>query len=77
VVLVCGTRDHAGILDLAVAVAIGTVVATFPDIIAGATTGVLARLPLLLIPGYLVPLFVILHLTALSQARRLAASALV
>jgi hypothetical protein len=63
-----------GILDLVVAVGIGTFVATFPESVAGATTGVMARLPLLLIPGYLVPLFLILHLTALLQARRAAAS---
>ncbi len=62
-----------GLLDLAVAVGIGTLVASLviavPD---GATTGVMARLPLLLIPGYVVPLFVMLHLTALVQARQLA-----
>jgi hypothetical protein len=32
----------------------------------------MAQLPLLLIPAYLVPLFVMLHLTALIQARRTA-----
>jgi hypothetical protein len=30
----------------------------------------MARLPLVLIPAYFVPLFVMLHLTALFQARR-------
>jgi hypothetical protein len=35
----------------------------------------MARLPLVLIPAYLVPLFLILHLTALSQARQLARGA--
>ena len=34
----------------------------------------MALLPLLLIPGYLVPLFIMLHVTALIQARRVALS---
>jgi hypothetical protein len=32
----------------------------------------MAHLPLVLIPAYFVPVFIILHLTALFQARRLA-----
>jgi hypothetical protein len=38
------------------------------------TTGPMAQLPLVLIPAYLVPLFVMLHLAALFQARRQASS---
>jgi hypothetical protein len=34
----------------------------------------MAQLPLVLIPAYFVPLFIILHVTALAQARRLARS---
>jgi len=34
----------------------------------------MARLPLVLIPAYLVPLFLILHLAALFHARQLARS---
>jgi hypothetical protein len=64
-----------GLLDLAVAVSIGTLVASnLIEVPAGAGTGIMAELPLLLIPVFLVPLFVILHLTALFQARRFAAS---
>jgi hypothetical protein len=37
-----------------------------------ATVASMAQLPLLLIPAYLVPLFVMLHVTALIQARRTA-----
>jgi hypothetical protein len=32
----------------------------------------MAQLPLVLIPAYLVPLFIMLHLASLFQARRLA-----
>lgn len=59
-----------GILDLVVAVATGTLSSGFfgkftPEI----TSAPMARLPLILIPAYLVPLFVMLHLAALFQAR--------
>jgi hypothetical protein len=37
------------------------------------TTAVMATMPLVLIPGFFVPLFIILHLAALFQARRVAA----
>ena len=37
------------------------------------TTGPMAQLPLVLIPAYFVPIFVMLHLAAFFQARRLAA----
>lgn len=36
------------------------------------TSAPMAHLPLLLIPAYLVPLFIMLHLAALFQGRRLA-----
>jgi len=63
-----------GLLDLAVAVSTGTLVASnVIDVHGGASTGIMGELPLLLIPVFLVPLFVMLHLTALFQARRLAA----
>ena len=61
-----------GILDLVVAVMIGRLSAALATGAAGEiTTAPLAELPLLLIPGFAVPLFMILHLTALFQARRL------
>jgi hypothetical protein len=46
-----------------------------PGLAGEITTAPMAQLPLVLIPAYLVPLFVMLHLAALAQARRLAASA--
>jgi hypothetical protein len=60
-----------GILDLVVAIS----VATFVQIRATGAVGELtvapmAQLPLLLVPAYLVPLFLMLHLSALLQARR-------
>ncbi len=62
-----------GILDLVAAVsdaAINRVLSTgAPGEI---TVGPMAELPLLLIPAYLVPLFLMLHVTALFQARQLA-----
>ncbi len=60
-----------GILDLVVAVSAGTLSSGFiPGLGGGTTTGAMAQLPLVLIPAYLVPLFIMLHLTALFQARR-------
>jgi len=59
-----------GLLDLAVAVGTGTLVASrVIDVGAEVSTGVMATLPLVLIPAYLVPLFVMLHVTALLQVR--------
>jgi hypothetical protein len=57
-----------GILDLAVAVGAGTFVAWFGIGADSARMGPMAQLPLLLIPGFLVPAFVILHIAALLQA---------
>ncbi len=65
-----------GVLDLVVAVGTGALSSGLALAAAAeVTTAPMARLPLVLIPGYLVPLFVMLHLTALFQARRLAVSA--
>lgn len=61
-----------GILDLVVAVGSGTLV----SILARAgevTTAPMAQLPLVVIPAYLVPIFIMLHVAALMQARRVAA----
>jgi hypothetical protein len=61
-----------GILDLIVAVSTGALSSGF---IAGGggggeiTTTPMAQLPLVLIPAYFVPIFVMLHLAALLQAR--------
>ena len=64
-----------GILDLVVAVSVGGRSSALASGAAGeVTTGPMAQLPLVLIPGYLVPLFVMLHLAALFQARRQASS---
>jgi hypothetical protein len=64
-----------GIIDLVVAVSMGTICSGFLLGITGnVTTSPMGQLPLVLIPAYLVPLFIMLHFTALSQARRLARS---
>jgi len=55
-----------GLLDLAVAVSIGAISASL-----GTGAAPMARMPLVLIPAYLVPLLVMLYLSALLQARRL------
>lgn len=63
-----------GILDLAVAVGMGAFGSRFfADEIAGpGATAAMAHLPLVLVPALFVPAFIILHLAALSQARRFA-----
>jgi hypothetical protein len=64
-----------GILDLVVAVSLGTITSgIFPGLTGNVTAGAMAQLPLVLIPAYLVPIFIMLHFTALSQARQLARS---
>jgi hypothetical protein len=64
-----------GILDLVVAVSMGTLCSGFLRGFTGnVTTGPMAQLPLVLIPAYLVPLFIMLHFTALAQARQLVRS---
>jgi hypothetical protein len=60
-----------GILDLIVAVSLGTVGATLSTGAPGEiSTAPMATLPLLLIPAFLVPLFLMLHTAALMQSRQ-------
>jgi hypothetical protein len=60
-----------GILDLVVAVSMGALSAGFlPGLAGEVTTAAMAQLPLVLIPAYLVPLFVMLHAAVLIQFRR-------
>jgi hypothetical protein len=66
-----------GILDLVAAVANGA----FNQVLATGATGEIttapmAQMPLVLIPAFLVPLFLMLHVTALFQARQLTRPAL-
>ena len=64
-----------GIADLVVAVSMGTICSGFiHGLTLNVTTGAMAQLPLILIPAYMVPFFIMLHFTALAQARRLARS---
>jgi hypothetical protein len=64
-----------GIVDLVVAVSMGTICSGFvPGITGTVTTGPMSQLPLVLIPAYLVPIFIMLHFTALSQVRQLVRS---
>jgi hypothetical protein len=60
-----------GILDLVAAVGMGTLGSRlFADVAGAVTTTPMARLPLVLIPAYFVPVFIMSHLAALFQARR-------
>lgn len=62
-----------GILDLVVAVGTGALSSALATGVAGeVTTAPMAQLPLVLIPAYFVPIFVMLHVASLIQARRLA-----
>jgi hypothetical protein len=62
-------------LDLLVAVTLAAAVPLlFPN--GAISTAAMARLPLVLIPGFFVPGYLILHLIALAQARRAAHAAL-
>ena len=64
-----------GIVDLVVAVSMGAICSGFlPGLTGNVTTSPMSQLPLVFIPAYLVPLFIMLHFTALAQARRLARS---
>jgi hypothetical protein len=64
-----------GIVDLVVAISLGTICSGFvPGITGTVTTGPTAQLPLVLIPAYLVPTFIMLHFNALSLVRQLARS---
>jgi hypothetical protein len=59
-------------LDLIVAVSIGAVVPLLaPNLYGTVTSAPKTQLQLVLIPTYLVPTFLMLHLTALFQARHL------
>ena len=61
-----------GILDLVVAVSLGTLSATLSTGAPGEiSTAPMATLPLLLVPVFLVPLFLMLHIAALMQSRQL------
>ena len=61
-----------GILDLLIAVSIGTVSALFATGAPGEISSApMATLPLLLIPAFMVPLFLMLHTAALMQSRQL------
>jgi hypothetical protein len=61
-----------GILDLLIAVSIGTVSTLFATGAPGEiSTAPMATLPLLLIPAFMVPLFIMLHAAALMQSRQL------
>jgi hypothetical protein len=60
-----------GILDLTVAVSMGVVCSGFlRGFTLNVTTSAMAQLPLVLVPAYMVPLFIMLHFTALAQVRR-------
>jgi hypothetical protein len=60
-----------GILDLLIAMSIGTGSALLATGVAGEVSTVpMATLPLLLVPAFLVPFFLILHAVALIQGRR-------
>ena len=61
-----------GILDLLIAVSIGTISALFATGAPGEISAApMATLPLLLIPAFLVPIFLMLHTVALMQSRQL------
>jgi hypothetical protein len=69
------TWNLLGILDLVVAVGGAAINQSLATGAAGeVTVAPMAQMPLVLIPAYLVPLFVMLHLTSLFQARREARS---
>ncbi|HTQ51286.1 MAG TPA: hypothetical protein VMJ12_11285 [Candidatus Acidoferrales bacterium] len=64
-----------GIVDFVVAVSMGTLCSGFiHGLVLNVTTSAMAQLPLVLIPAYMVPFFIMLHFTALAQARQLARS---
>jgi hypothetical protein len=61
-----------GIVDLVVAVSMGALTSGFFKFTGSVTSASMTTLPSLLIPTYLVPIFIMLHVTALAQGRRLA-----
>jgi hypothetical protein len=64
-----------GILDLVVAVSLGGLSSVLGLGISGAiTTFPMAELPLVIVPTFFVPLFIMLHITSLLQAERLSSA---
>jgi hypothetical protein len=64
-----------GITEFVVAMSMGTIGSGFIRGLTGnVTTRPMAQLPLVLVPAYFVALFIMLHFTALAQARRWAGS---
>ena len=64
------TWNVLGILDLIVAVGTGAISSGFlPGFSGAVTTLPMSKLPLVLIPAYFVPIFVMLHVAALFQSR--------
>jgi hypothetical protein len=67
-----------GIVDFVVAVSMGVLSSGLfhgiNGLIGNVTTSAMDRVPLVLVPAYVVPFFTMLHLTALFQARQLARS---
>jgi hypothetical protein len=59
--------DFILLYDLVLAIGTGALSSVFA---LGVTTAPMTRLPLVLIPAYFVPLFVLLHLATLFQVRR-------
>ena len=67
-----------GLLDLVVAVSTGAYASlSTTGAVGEITTRPMAELPLVLIPAYFVPIFIMLHIVALAQARRAAKHAVV
>jgi hypothetical protein len=67
------TWNLLGILDLIVAISLGAVVPLlFGDLVNAIPTDAMTRLPMVLIPGFFVPVYLILHLIGLAHARRAA-----
>ena len=67
-----------GLLDLVVAVSTGAYASlSATGAVGEITTRPMAELPLVLIPAYFVPIFIMLHIVALAQARRAAKHAVV
>jgi len=63
-----------GILDLVIAMSMGALGPLFlaSDASGPAPTAVMSHLPFVLVPAFLVPIFIILHIVALSHARHFA-----
>jgi hypothetical protein len=69
------TWNALGIVDLIVAVTVGAAVPLlFPNVVGAIPTSAMTRIPLVLIPGFFVPGYIILHVIALAQSRRAAST---